>query len=174
MSERDSINISPARTAEELKVTATLFAAYADSLGINLAFQEFATELQSLPGKYAPPTGEILIARTTDGGPVGCVALRPLGSDGCSEMKRLYIVPEGRGLGIGKKLVSAIIEVSMSMNYREIKLDTLPHMVEAISLYKRAGFVETRPYYATPLIGTIFLARDLGSRKEEIAPLARV
>ena len=156
-----SVSITPARSAEELRITAMLFAAYADSLGIDLGFQEFATELQSLPGKYTPPTGEILLARTTDGMLVGCVALWPLDTNGCSEMKRLYIVPEGRGLGIGKKLVSAILEFAKSAGYREIKLDTLPHMVEAVSLYKRAGFVETKPYYATPLDGTKLLARDL-------------
>ncbi|MCJ1474215.1 hypothetical protein MMC13_002873 [Lambiella insularis] len=161
MSKPSSISISPARSAQDFKITATLFAAYADSLEIDLAFQEFAAELKGLPGKYAPPTGEILLARAEDGTPAGCVALRPLGTEGCSEMKRLYIVPAARGLGIGRKLVSATLEVAKSLGYREVKLDTLPHMVEAISLYKRAGFVETEPYYTTPLKATIFLARDL-------------
>ncbi|CAF0741615.1 unnamed protein product [Adineta steineri] len=116
-----------------------------------------------MPGKYAPPTGELLLARNSQGEPIGCVALRALGSSnsGCCEMKRLYILPTARGLGLGRALVIAILDIAHTLGYDEIKLDTLPSMEAAIGLYKKVGFVETEAYYDTPLAETIFLARSL-------------
>ena len=96
-----SISIVRVIMQEDLNDTVTLFEAYAKSLGIDLTFQDFATELAAMPGKYAPPNGSLLLARSNvDGSPVGCVGLRPLGTDGCCEMKRLYVDPTGRGLGV--------------------------------------------------------------------------
>ena len=163
MSPAETLIISPARSPEDIEASRHLFSAYAQSLGIDLSFQNFPSELASLPGKYAPPTGEILLAKEESSGKaVGCVAVRPLPlHEACCEMKRLYVLPAGRGLGIGKKLVPAIIEVATQLGYREIRLDTLPHMVEAVRLYENEGFVRTDPYYDTPLAGTIFLAKKL-------------
>lgn len=161
MIEWKSVSIERARSAQDLEATAQLFAAYADSLGLDLSFQEFDNELKSLPGKYAPPTGEILLARNGNGTAVGCVAVRPLSPPDCCEMKRLYILPAGRGLGVGKKLLHEILDIAASLGYNEIKLDTLPSMSQAISLYESAGFSPTTPYYKTPLSGTNFLARQL-------------
>jgi ribosomal protein S18 acetylase RimI-like enzyme len=76
-------------------------------------------------------------------------------------MKRLYVSPDARGLGLGKALVDAIIAEAVRIGYREMRLDTLPTMTEAISLYKQAGFVPIDPYYDTPIAGTFFLARSL-------------
>ena len=165
MTSAETLIISPARSPEDIEASRHLFSAYAQSLGIDLSFQDFPSELASLPGKYAPPNGEILLAKEPNGKAVGCVAVRPLPlHEACCEMKRLYVLPAGRGLGIGKKLVPAITEVATRLGYREIRLDTLPHMVEAVRLYENEGFVRTDPYYATPLTGTIFLAKELQAR----------
>lgn len=162
MGEQESVTIERARSVQDFEATRSLFAAYAKAMGLDLAFQEFDTELGSLPGKYAPPTGEILLACDSAGIVLGCVAVRPLTPD-CCEMKRLYILPGGRGMGLGKKLVNAIMDVAGCLGYKEIKLDTLPSMVQALSLYRGLGFVATAPYYITPLTGTIFLVRSLSS-----------
>ena len=163
MVERELIRIEPARSPRDLQSTAQLFAEYAESLGLDLSFQDFDTELTSLPGKYAPPTGDILLARDTSGNAVGCVAVRPLSPPDCCEMKRLYILPAARGLGVGKRLVHKILDTALSLGYNKIKLDTLPSMRQAVSLYESAGFVPITPYYKTPLPGTVFLGRQLGS-----------
>lgn len=161
MVEWESVRIQRARSAQDLESTAQLFAAYVESLGLDLSFQDFDAELKSLPGKYAPPTGEILLALDSNGTAVGCVAVRPLSPPECCEMKRLCILPAGRGLGIGKKLSFEIVDIAVSLGYNEIKLDTLPSMYQAISLYQSAGFAPTASYYKTPLSGTVFLARQL-------------
>lgn len=161
MAERELVRIEPARSPQDLGSIVQLFSAYAESLGLDLSFQDFDTELTSLPGKYAPPTGEILLARDSSGDAMGCVAVRPLSPPDCCEMKRLYIIPAGRGLGIGKRLVQKILDTALSLGYNKMKLDTLPSMRQAVSLYESAGFVPITPYYKTPLPGTVFLGRQL-------------
>ncbi len=155
--------ITPARSASDLDTIAGLFEAYAASLGVDLAFQGFAEEQATLPGRYAAPAGELLLARDLQREPLGCVALRPIEPDGCCEMKRLYVLPRGRGRGVGRALVGAIVGEAVRIGYREMRLDTLPGMVEAIALYKAAGFRVIAPYYQTPLADTVFLARALAA-----------
>ncbi len=154
--------IAPVRTPEDLAATIALFRAYAASLDIDLCFQGFEDELATMPGKYAPPAGELLLARNAAGEPAGCIALRPLAEPGLCEMKRLYVAPAGRGLGLGRRLAEAIVAEARRIGYRRMVLDTLPSMVAARALYASLGFAETTPYYATPLTGTLFLALELG------------
>ena len=152
------------RHAEEIATAATLFREYADWLGIDLSFQGFDAELASLPGKYAPPFGELMLAYSLDGDPLGCVAVRPLEGNAVCEMKRLYVRPAARGLGIGGALVAAIIKSAQELGYAEMKLDTLPSMAEAFALYKRFGFLEIPAYYHNPVPGTVYLSKQLSSR----------
>lgn len=156
-----SFRIRPVRSPGDLEATVQLFKAYASALGIDLGYQDFATELATLPGKYAPPAGELLLARGQDGAPLGCVGLRPIAPDGCCEMKRLYVAPAARGLGLGRALVAAVIDGAVRGGYREMRLDTLPTMAEAIALYRAAGFAPIAPYYDTPIAETLFFARAL-------------
>lgn len=152
--------IQPVVSAADLADAAALFGAYAASLEIDLAYQGFAAELASLPGAYAPPRGALLLARDAAGAPAGCVALRPL-ADGVCEMKRLYVSPRARGLGLGRALIDAVLQAAAAGGYREIRLDTLPSMAGALALYAAAGFTPVPPYYDTPVKNTVFLARAL-------------
>jgi GNAT superfamily N-acetyltransferase len=149
------------RSAEEIAAAAALFREYADWLGIDLSFQDFEAELASLPGKYAPPTGELMLAHSPDGDALGCVAVRPLEAGAVCEMKRLYVCPAARGLGIGRALVAAIIDAAETLGYTQMKLDTLPSMPEALALYKRCGFLEIPAYYHNPVPGTVYLGKRL-------------
>lgn len=161
MDERHGFRIQPVTSKADLDATAALFSAYAFSLGIDLAFQGFEAEVADLPGGYAPPWGCLFLARDSFGRAVGCVGVRPIMPDGCCEMKRLYVAPEGRGFGLGRRLVEAVIAEAVRIGYREMRLDTLPTMSGAIALYERTGSRPIAPYYETPLAGTIFLGRSL-------------
>jgi len=156
--------IAPATTADDLAAVARLFRAYAAALPVDVGYQGFDAELASLPGRYAPPAGALLLARAPDDAPLGCVALRPLEAGAC-EMKRLYVAPGGRGLGLGRTLVAAVIAAAERIGYREMRLDTLPGMAAAIALYRATGFSPVAPYYPTPVAGTLFFARTLGAAR---------
>lgn len=155
-----SFTIAPAATASEIADIARLFRAYAATLSFDLCFQDFEGELAGLPGRYAPPEGALLLARGANGMPIGCVAMRPLG-EGIAEMKRLYVAPEGRGLGIGRALAAAVIAAARAAGHRDMRLDTLPELPAALALYRSFGFEVIPPYYETPVGGTIFMGLRL-------------
>lgn len=144
------VKIIPVRSPADLAAVVTLFRAYAATLDVDLAYQDFEAELAAMPGKYAPPAGELLLARQSDGTPVGCVGLRPLDVAGCCEMKRLYVALEGRGTGLGRLLVETVIAEARRLGYRDMRLDTLPTMHEAQALYTRLGSASCRWRLITP------------------------
>jgi ribosomal protein S18 acetylase RimI-like enzyme len=134
---------------------AALFRAYAATLDFALDFQDFDRELATLPGAYAEPGGCILIAEADDEA-VGCVALRPFDPPDICEMKRLYIAPDRRGEGLGRRLAEGIVAEARARGYRLMRLDTVPGMEAAIALYRRLGFGEITPYRHNPVPGALF------------------
>ncbi|MFN3623679.1 MAG: GNAT family N-acetyltransferase [Hyphomicrobium sp.] len=137
-----------------------LFRAYAAALPVDLTAQSFVEELAGLPGAYAPPQGALLLARAQGGTPLGCIALRPLDAGAC-EVKRLYVKPATRGLGLGRALVEAIIDGAQRIAYRAMKLDTIPEMAAAVALYRSLGFAPIPPYGSYPYPGLICLGKAL-------------
>ena len=140
-----------------------IFQEYADSLDVDLEFQNFADELAHLPGEYSAPRGLLLLAEV-DGSIAGCCALRPLDSvdyaNAC-EMKRLYVRKAFRGFGLGRLLVDATLGAAARLGYDCILLDTLDSMESARALYADAGFEEIPPYYHNPIVGTHYLKADI-------------
>ena len=128
--------------------------------------EAFEQELASLPGKYAPPHGQLLLA-TVDDSPAGCVALREIDSASC-EMKRMFVRPAYRGNGFGKKLTLAILDEALDMGYERVRLDTAPTMHEAIRLYEAIGFRRIEPYRHYPVADVIFMEVVLHSREKPL------
>ena len=138
-----------------------LFLSYAATLPIGLKFSDFEAEMATLPGKYAPPFGAMMLARGDDGTPLGCVAVRPAGPGDTAELKRLYVVPAERDTGLGKALVETALAEASRLGYREIRLDTWRSMTGALTLYDETGFRPIPAFYDAPVRGTIFLGRSL-------------
>jgi ribosomal protein S18 acetylase RimI-like enzyme len=157
--------IRPARAPPQIATAAALFEEYAAGLGVDLGYQGFPAELAGLPGLYAPPAGELLLAWGESGEALGCVALRPLEERRVCEMKRLFVRPAGRRLGLGEALAAAIVAKAAALGYAEMKLDTLPAMTAAIALYRKLGFAETPPYYSSPIPGTLYFSCWLASAR---------
>lgn len=136
-----------------------LFREYAAQLGVDLCFQDFATELQRLPVMYGRPGGCLLLVMRGSR-PVGCGALRRL-SDGVCEMKRLYIRNEARKRSLGRRVAERLLEMAADLGYRAVRLDTLADMSPARNLYRSLGFREIAAYYSNPLSNSVYMERDL-------------
>jgi ribosomal protein S18 acetylase RimI-like enzyme len=167
----------------ELEAARAIFRDYAASLGIDLGFQNFDEELANLPGDYAEPRGALLLALVNvsdtavpvDAQPLqraqgglayvaGCCALRPLDTadyPNAAEMKRLYVRPAFRGVGLGRQLVEAILDAARGAGYACVLLDTLDDMESARALYEDLGFVDVPPYYHNPIAGSHYLKTEL-------------
>lgn len=151
--------IITATTAEEFVQARRLFELYQNLLGIDLCFQGFEVELNSLHVMYGPPRGALLLARV-EGEFVGCVGLRDLGRD-IAEMKRMYVLPAHQGKGIGKALTTRFIETAMNFGYSAIRLDTIPSLDRAVALYRKLGFREIEAYRYNPDPKALFMEKKL-------------
>jgi putative acetyltransferase len=157
------IDLRRPATDAELASAAGIFREYAASLDVDLCFQGFEAELASLPGEYAPPRGDLLLAYVR-GELAGCGALRPFADaeDGnACEMKRLYVRPAFRGIGLGRILAKALFDEARRVGYSTMLLDTLDDMEAARELYASLGFVEIPPYYYNPVPGAHYLKAEL-------------
>lgn len=157
--------IKQATSADDFAAASALIEKYAAELGVDLCFQDFAEEVATLATMYGPPGGCLLLARA-NGSAVGCVAVRKRDADTC-EMKRLYVQPERRGTGLGRRLAEIALVTGRKLGYERMLLDTLPVMNEAQALYSSLGFEEISGYYPNPLPGVRYLACSLGSRRAE-------
>jgi putative acetyltransferase len=158
-----SIELVPAESTAQLAAVRGLFEEYAASLNVDLCFQNFAAELDGLPGEYAPPGGALLLA-LVDGEPAGCVAMRPLpDSDhvNACEMKRLFVRRAFRRFGLGRLLAQQLMDLATQAGHSCMLLDTLDDMEAARGLYGTLGFVEIPPYYYNPIPGAHYLKVEL-------------
>jgi len=171
--------------AHEIDAARAIFRDYAASLGIDLCFQNFEEEVATLPGDYAEPRGALLLALVdaahikeaagqqaptlmrpngTLAHVAGCCGLRPLDNAdyaNAAEMKRLFVRPGFRGLGVGRQLAEAILDAARGAGYGCVLLDTLDDMESARALYEDLGFEEVPPYYHNPIAGAHYLKVDL-------------
>jgi putative acetyltransferase len=161
--EKPTITLRTPSSAADFQAVRAIFREYAESLSVDLTFQDFEQELAELPGEYAEPRGSLLIAEV-EGAVAGCCALRPLDSAdyaNASEMKRLFVRKAFRGFGLGRELADAILDRARRAGYACVLLDTLDDMESARALYADLGFEEIPPYYHNPIVGSHYLKVDI-------------
>lgn len=152
------MTLRPAQPSD-IPAVRDMLAEYVAWIGLDLAFQEIDAELEGLPGEYVPPRGALLVAED-DGQLVGMIGLRPFEGH-IAELKRLFVRPQARGRGLARRLIAELLNHARTAGYTEIRLDTLPMMGDAQSLYVALGFRDIPAYYDTPIAGTRFMALDL-------------
>lgn len=155
----DMMTIQPARFPRDAEAVRAIFVEYITSASVSLTFQDYEAEFATLPGKYAAPEGQLLLA-WMDGEVVGCAAMRRVDAQTC-EMKRVYVRPAARGVNLGRRLVQRILEDAGRAGYARVCLDVLPEFTVAQRIYASLGFVEAAPVAFNPVPGTKFLALDL-------------
>lgn len=148
-----------AEPPDDMPLVRELFVEYQRAIGIDLCFQSFDEELATLPGRYAPPTGCIILA-FVDGAAAGCVALREI-TPGTCEMKRLYVRPAFQVRGIGRELAERVIAEARRIGHRRMMLDTLDSMHTARALYRALGFTEAGAYTHNPLPDVHYMSLEL-------------
>jgi GNAT superfamily N-acetyltransferase len=155
------ICIDVATTPAQFDLARALILEYADWLAVDLAFQDHETEIADIERVYGPPMGRLFLAMV-DGAAAGCMAVHPLPVPGEGELKRLYVRPDFRGLGLGRIPLERTVEAAREIGYRVVRFDTWPErMPEPQAMYRRLGCVETPPYYDNPVKGVIFMKLDL-------------
>ena len=147
--------IRSASTDADYAQARVLFEEYAAGLAVDLCFQGFAQELWTLSRMYGPPRGVLLLAEIDDMA-AGCAAVRPLKGLTC-ELKRVYVRPDFRGSGLGRRLTETALQAARGLGYTRIRLDTLPQMLTAQRLYEDLGFRDIPAYYGEPMAGQRFM-----------------
>lgn len=108
---------------------------------------------------YGAPRGVLLLAEL-EGLPAGCAGVRPLDYGTC-ELKRVYVRPDFRGSGMGRRLTESVLQAARKMGYERIRLDTLPQMAAAQRLYESLGFRYIPAYYGEPMARQRFMEAAL-------------
>jgi DNA-binding MarR family transcriptional regulator/GNAT superfamily N-acetyltransferase len=121
-------------------------------------FAELATRFEhgydpakGLPADDAeqrPPQGAFLVA-TVDGEPVACGGLKRI-SSGVGWIKRMWVASTARGLGLGRRMLAALEGEARELGLTKVQLETNRSLVEAIQLYRSAGYIEVPPFNAEP------------------------
>ena len=130
-----------------------------------LRLQRFDEELRHLDKKYGPPEGCLFLLRV-DGRIAGCGGMKKLDEGRC-ELKRMYIRPAFRGLGLGRDMAGRIIAAARAAGYGQMLLDTLPFLQAAQGLYRSLGFREIGRYNDSPMEGATYMCLDLPAEKTD-------
>lgn len=149
------LTIERAETPEDVAAVKMIFEAFIDFLPIDLGFQGIDDEMQAFPGYY-----EFMLLAKLDGRPVGAVALKKHDKQVC-EMKRLYVLPEGRGTGAGRLLCERLLDDARALGFSKMLLDSLRRLEAAVALYEKLGFTEIEPYNFNPEDDVVYMERAL-------------
>jgi ribosomal protein S18 acetylase RimI-like enzyme len=164
-----SLDIVEMKTPEDIEDVRSLLRAFvawlyetfpeeAEEIDFYYGPERLAEALAEVPTCFMAPQGLTLVARS-GGAAVGCISAHPFGP-GTAEVKRLFVMPSQRGMGVGRALFEAIVARMSEWGYPTVRLDTATYLTDAIALYRSLGFVEIEPYYDLPPVAqrtTVFM-----------------
>lgn len=142
------VSIQEVRTPSAFNLAEGLIRDYVNWLNFDLSFQQFDTEMATLDSVYRAPQGRLFLA-FINGEAVGVAGIKKFSRNDC-EVKRMFVRPPARGLGVGQLLLSACIDAAKNLHYRCVKLDSVAFMQSAIKLYCANGFREITAYRFNP------------------------
>ena len=157
--ERKDPNLIVVKGSKEHNIARKLVQEYAESLDFSLNFQNIDKELKDLNRVYGAPFGLIIMAKVDDEF-VGVACMRDLGNF-VSEIRRMYVKPNFRGQGLGRKILNKLVYEAKRLNVRHLRLDTVPDMKRAMHLFVSKGFYEIEDYGSNPLEGVRFMELKL-------------
>lgn len=157
------IFIKTAKTSFDFSAAKEIILEYVDWLGFNLEFQNFDYEINNLQEMYSEPEGSMFLASINNKF-VGVAGIRKFENNIC-ELKRMYVKPEYRNKGIGRKILEYSIESAKKFNYEKMKLDTDDLMQAAIKLYLDFGFEEIPAYRNNPNVCARYFELKLKKNK---------
>jgi len=156
---KNEVHITAASTPDKIDLVRALLAYYGELRNHDAALGDYTAELNSLPGKYTPPQGCLLLAQDENQA-IGCVAFQALTPQIC-EMKRMFVLPDFQGQGIGFRLVERLLLEAQKTGYQKMRLDTHPSMLRAAKLYQSMGFYPIERYNQNPTPGIRFFEKIL-------------
>lgn len=162
----DAVTVRLAVTASDHDTAAAMIREYVASLAFPLDFQDIDAELADVATEYGGDRGALFVAERSPGNAVGVVGVRLI-DDRLAEMKRMYLRPEARGVGAGRRLALHAVAAARRLGATRLVLDTdSASMAEASALYESLGFADTVRYRDNPLACARFMARPLAASEE--------
>ncbi|WP_194435256.1 GNAT family N-acetyltransferase [Vibrio fluminensis] len=140
-----------------IKVVGAEFGAIGEGFGPSDA------EVEAMSQYYTEENKSLYLVATLDGKVVGGCGLAPFsGSDEVCELKKLFLLPQSRGLGLGKQLTLDCLKFAKQQGFSQCYLDTLSSMKSAIALYEKVGF----QHLSAPIESTIHGGCDVWMIKQ--------
>ncbi|MFT5578315.1 MAG: putative acetyltransferase [Paraglaciecola psychrophila] len=140
------------------KICEIITAVGAEYGAIGEGFGPADLEVNSMSQYYSDDSSSRYLVATLRGHVIGGGGIAAFnGSDEVCELKKLFLLPQSRGLGLGRKLTEDCLEYAKSKGYKKCYLDTLQSMDSAIALYRKLGF----SHLDRPLAGTIHSGCDV-------------
>lgn len=161
MTEPQTITLTEASFPEDGERLKAVIREYVAWLDMDLSYRGFEQEMDRFDQIFTRPNGLFLMACSADA-VAGCVGL--LRHDASTaEVKRLYVRPGFRGLHLGERLITTLMDKAQSLGISRLILDAVPQTTVAQRLYESMGFQPMAPYYANPVAGTKFYSLALST-----------
>jgi GNAT superfamily N-acetyltransferase len=135
------------RTTGDDPLAAALIAAMVEEVG--RMYEPGLARSPTTAADFSPPGGGFLMLLDDDGRPVAAGGVKRLDAR-AGEIKRMYVLPEARGRGLGRALLAALEDLARDLGYVVARLDTGPKQPAAQAMYERAGYLSVPDYNGNP------------------------